>query len=175
LDSLSEYHQYVTTKQTVIPESITLLRPYRGFFPFSVFQSRRATYPRRFPFRRLCCAPRVSHPLDALLPSRPSGPIPSRYRSWGLTLRGLHPHPVPYALSSAAPLGVPSSTQQRRGRPSRDSHTKQSPSPGLVVNQGSLRRMPPWAFPLRGFLPSTVENAHTLSHPLSCFPDPAAS
>jgi hypothetical protein len=132
--SLSEFHQYATTNQTVTPERIALVRPYRGFFPFSVCQSRRATYPRRFPPHRLRCALRVSHPLDALLPSRPSGLVPSRYRSWGFPLRGFDPHPLPYALSSAAPLRI-SPSIRRRGRPSRDSHNGQSPSPVLVVSQ----------------------------------------
>ena len=133
--SLSEFHQYATTNNTVIPKGIALFRPFRGFFPFSVFQSRGATYLRRFPFRRLRCALRVSHPLDALLPSRPSGLVPSRYRSWGFTLRGLDPHLVPYALSDAAPLGVSPQTKSR-GRPSRDSHTRFSPLLGLGIGQG---------------------------------------
>jgi hypothetical protein len=118
----------------VTPRGITPTRPFRGFFPFSVCQSRGATYPRRFPPRRLRCALRVSHPLDALLPSRPPGLIPSRYRSWGLTLRGLNPRLMPYALSSAAPLRGFASTK-RRGRPSRDTHTKQSPPSGLGISQ----------------------------------------
>jgi hypothetical protein len=49
-------------------------------------QPRGATYPRRFPTRRLCCALRVSHPLDALLPARPAELISSRSHPWGSLL-----------------------------------------------------------------------------------------
>jgi hypothetical protein len=35
------------------------------------------------PAHRFRCALRVSHPLDALLPPRPAGLVPSRFRSWG--------------------------------------------------------------------------------------------
>ena len=55
------------------------------------------------PAHRLRCVPRVSHPLDALLPPRPAGLVSSRFRSWGSPSR-LVPHTVPYALSSAGPL-----------------------------------------------------------------------
>jgi hypothetical protein len=123
------------------PEGSRLPRPFRGFFPSSVCQPRGATYLRRFPPRRLRCALRVSHPLDALLPSWPSGLVPSRYRSWGFTLRGLAPRTVPYALSDAAPLGV-SSRPKRRDRPARDSHTTRSPTTGLVIKPGSRAGCP---------------------------------
>jgi hypothetical protein len=134
--ALAPFQSFTSTSPRIFvtPRGITPTRPFRGFFPFSVSQSRGATYPRRFPSRRLRYALRVSHPLDALLPSRPSGLIPSRYRSWGLTLRGLIPRLVPYALSSAAPLRGFASTK-RRGRPSRDTHTKRSRSSGLGISQ----------------------------------------
>lgn len=168
LDSLSECHQYVTTKQTVIPESIALLRPYRGFFPFSVFQSKGATYPRRVPIRRLRCALRFSHPLGAFLPFRPSGLISSRCHSWGSALRGFSSSPgAVRPLERRAPQGF-SLDQKRRGHPSRDSHTKRSPPPGLVFTQVPERCLPPWAFVFRGFLPSTVERCRrTFSSPLA--------
>jgi hypothetical protein len=51
--------------------------------PIAFSQPRRATYPQRFPHRRLCCALRVSHPLDALLPARPAELVSSRSRTWG--------------------------------------------------------------------------------------------
>jgi len=38
---------------------------------------------------RLCCALRVSHPLDALLPARPVGLVSSRSRSWGSPFEAL--------------------------------------------------------------------------------------
>jgi hypothetical protein len=81
-----------------------VLQPSEVFSPSAFSQSRGATYTRWLPNHRLRCAPRVSHPLDALLPSRPAGPISSRYRSWGFTLRGLTPLRVPYVLSNAASL-----------------------------------------------------------------------
>jgi len=57
--------------------------------PFSVFLAVRSYLTRRFPNHRLRCALRVSHPLDALLPARPAGPISSRSRSWGSLLEAL--------------------------------------------------------------------------------------
>jgi hypothetical protein len=112
--SLSEFHQYVTTKQTVTPGESRCFVPTEVSSPFSVYQSRGATYLRRFPPRRLRCTLRVSHPLGALLPSRPSELIPSRYRSWGSTLRGFDPCPAPYALSGAAPFRVFSRLLRKR-------------------------------------------------------------
>jgi hypothetical protein len=148
------------------PCRIMLFRPFRGFFPFSVFQSRRATYLRRFPTRRLCCAPRVSHPLDALLPSRPSGLVPSRFRSWGLTLRGLDPHLVPYVLSNAVPLRVTPQPKEEASLPG--THTPSEARRRVWV----LARVPTpdasLGFPAPRFLVLSSEGrSHALSSPLA--------
>jgi hypothetical protein len=127
--SLSEFHPYITAPNRNSDDGIAPERPFRGFFPFDVCEPRGATWIRRIPSRRLSCALRVSHPLDALLPSRPPGLVPSRYRPWGLTLRGFAPRLAPYALSSAAPLRV-SPRPKRRGRPFRDTHAKRSSNQG---------------------------------------------
>lgn len=59
-----------------------VLRP--RFLPLQRFASREEPLsPGRIPARRLRCVPRVSHPLDALLPPRPAGLVSSRFRSWG--------------------------------------------------------------------------------------------
>jgi hypothetical protein len=72
-----------------------------------------APKPRCFVLRKAHgCAHRVSHPLDALLPPRPAGLVPSRSRVWGspfeALLRGerraglstrLHPHEVSRPLA----------------------------------------------------------------------------
>jgi len=112
--ALAPFQSVTRTSPPASPWSrrIALVGPFRGFFPFSVFESRGATYPRRFPNRRLRFVLRVSHPLDALLPPWPSGLVPSRYRSWGLTLRGFYPQTMPYALSNAVPLGVSHPTRK---------------------------------------------------------------
>lgn len=122
-----------TNRDTIA--GIAPARPFRGLFPFDVCQPRGATETRQDPSRRLRCALRVSHPLDALLPSRPSGFVPSRYRPWGLTLRGLNPQPTPYVLSNAAPLWGFSPLPQDRSRPFRDPHAGKSPSTGLGFSQ----------------------------------------
>jgi hypothetical protein len=81
----------------------SMLRP--RFFPLQRLASREEPLSSGgIPAHRLGCVPRVSHPLDALLPPRPARLVSSRFRSWGSPSR-LAPHAVPYALSSAGPLG----------------------------------------------------------------------
>jgi hypothetical protein len=80
----------------------SMLRP--RFFPLQRLASREEPLSSGgIPAHRLRCVPRVSHPLDALLPPRPAELVSSRFRSWGSPSR-LAPHTVPYALSSAGPL-----------------------------------------------------------------------
>jgi hypothetical protein len=166
--SLSEFHPYITAKQAVIPRGIALFRPFRGSFPFDVSQPRGATYPQRVPSRWLRCALRVSHPLDALLPSRPPGLVPSRFRPWGSTLRGLVPRLTPYALSSAAPLRV-SPRPKRRGRPFRDTHAKRSPASGLGTSQMAEPNAS-LGFPAPGLAAlNREERSRALSSPLALF------
>jgi hypothetical protein len=91
-------------RRALLPRAAPRLYPFRGFFPFSVFQSRGATYLHRFPNPWLRCA------LGFLLPSRRFAPLAANLACFiqdpllGFTLRGFAPSTVPYALSSAAPL-----------------------------------------------------------------------
>jgi hypothetical protein len=102
------------------PADKHVVRSFRGFRPFSVFPAAQSHSVRRFPTHRSCCALRVSHPLDALLPARPPGLVPSRSRSWGSLLEALFrarrrtPFPapgpswgsLPAPKSRSAPPGV---------------------------------------------------------------------
>jgi hypothetical protein len=120
-------------RPTVIPQGIASERPFRGFFPFDVFELRGATYPRQIPTYRLRCALGISHPLDALLPSQPPGLVPSRFRPWGFALRGLSPRLTPYALSiRRAPQGCWSARNRNNGRSLSGTHTpNKAPTPDL--------------------------------------------
>jgi hypothetical protein len=64
-------------------------RPFRGFFPFSVFPAARSHLHLAVPTPPVTLRPRVSHPPDALLPTRPAGLVPSRSRSWGSPFEAL--------------------------------------------------------------------------------------
>jgi hypothetical protein len=130
---------------------------------------------RQDPSRRFRCVPRVSHPLDALLPSWPPGLIPSRFRSWGSALRGFAPRLVPYVLSDAAPLGVSPQPLREEAAPP-GTHTPNEAPPQARVSAEWLRRLPPWAFPLRGFSPLAAKDVVDASlHPLTRFSGSAAS
>ena len=64
---------------------------FQGSFPFSVFPTVGSHLPGESHLVRFCCALRVSHPLDALLPPRSAELISSRSRSWGLPFEALFP------------------------------------------------------------------------------------
>jgi hypothetical protein len=83
LDSLSEFHPCATATEPDCRSSSNSLAPSEVCSPLAFSQPRGATYLRRFPTRRLRCALRVSHPLDALLPARPAELISSRSHPWG--------------------------------------------------------------------------------------------
>jgi hypothetical protein len=78
--SLSEFHPYVTAATVRDSKRVALLGPFPRFLPLQRLSATRSHLPRQDPSRRLRCALRVSHPLDALLPSQPlracSIPIP---------------------------------------------------------------------------------------------------
>lgn len=86
----SEFHQRIpqsnflhSRSKTRNATSFTLLLPRFG--PLQRFASRREPpKPGKIPTHRLSCVLRVSRPLDALLPPRPAGFVPPRFRSWGL-------------------------------------------------------------------------------------------
>jgi len=62
------------------------------FFPLQRLVNRgEPPTPRNIPSCELHCALRVSHPLDALLPPRSAGLVPSRFRSWGFPFEALFP------------------------------------------------------------------------------------
>jgi len=103
------------------PADKRVVRSFRGFSPLQRFPSRaEPPIPGGFPTHRLCCALRVSHPLDALLPARPPRLVSSRSRSWGSLLEALFlarrrtPSPapgpswgsLPAPKSRSAPPGV---------------------------------------------------------------------
>jgi hypothetical protein len=128
--------------------------------------------PSGIPTRRLRCVPRVSHPLDALLPPRPAGLVSSRFRSWGFPSR-LLPHAVPYALSSAGPLRFSAKSFRTTPPPQGSGHTAQILPAGLGFSQGTAA-LPPWVWPFRGFLPRPAVSRATSSPPLSRFAGSAA-
>jgi hypothetical protein len=118
--------------------------------PTASCQSRGATYPSGIPTRRLRCVPRVSHPLDALLPPRPAGLVSSRFRSWGSPSR-LVPCAAPYALSSAGSLGFLARPLRASPPLQGSNHAAQILHAGLGFSQVTAP-LPPWDWPLRGFL-----------------------
>ena len=130
------------------------VRPFRGLLPFNVLPAAQSHIsPAGTTPNRLRCAPRVSHPLDALLPTRPAGFISSRIRSWAhpfealiLTLRRTlfrAPRPSRVSTASADPVSPPRDCPHN-AKPHRRSR-------GLVEMP---RRLPPWAFPPSRFLTS---------------------
>lgn len=90
-DTLSKHHHSFATTVDQKPESFgTNHRSFRGFFPYDVFPASRSHLPpTKTPLRWLRCALRVSHPLNALLPSRPPKLISSWSRPWGFPYRDM--------------------------------------------------------------------------------------
>jgi hypothetical protein len=97
---------------TVSPTSHRTVERHRGahpsmlrprFLPLQRLASREEPLiPGGIPTHRLRCVPRVSHPLDALLPPRPAGLVSSRFRSWGSPSR-LSPRRVVRSLERRTP------------------------------------------------------------------------
>jgi hypothetical protein len=88
------------------PFSRRLRLPLPRFIPLQRFSSR--TEPltsAAIPRRRLRCALRVSHPLDALLPARPTELVSSRTRSWGFPPRLCSPRDAVRPFERRAPPG----------------------------------------------------------------------
>jgi len=81
--SPSQFHRLHTAQPRQHRDADTsMLRP--RFIPLQRFAGREEPHnSSRIPSHRLGCVPRVSHPLDALLPPRPAGLVSSRFRSWG--------------------------------------------------------------------------------------------
>jgi hypothetical protein len=90
--------------------------PLPRFCPLQRFASRKEPLTsREHPTHRLSCALGVSHPFDALLPSRPAEPVSSRFHSWGFPsrpcslrnavrpLERLDPHAIGCDTSAASP------------------------------------------------------------------------
>lgn len=145
----------------------TKARTFPRFRPLSRFPSLGERHHKAAP-TRLCffhgCAPRVSHPFDALLPPRPAGPIPSRSRVWGSPFeallhgerraRRLHLACTLMRFLQLAQTLLPCALAREI------KVTRPVASPGLCsLPAGSHRSwvfhhptmlLPPWAFPLRG-------------------------
>jgi hypothetical protein len=81
----------------LLPKHGRTLAPSEVTVPYRVFPVWGSAIAMRFPKPRCLtcseehggCARRVSHPLDALLPPRPAGLIPSRSRVWGSPFEAL--------------------------------------------------------------------------------------
>jgi len=87
LDSPSESHLRATACVRIarpVAWSTNTSHAPRGLIPFDVFPAARSHIPPTDSQSiGSCCALRVSHPLDALLPARPIGLVSSRIRPWG--------------------------------------------------------------------------------------------
>jgi hypothetical protein len=151
---------HVTPRHSIVSRQQMPRAPSRVSSPSAFSQPQRATQRHRpvnagpedshlfGPLR-----PRVSHPLDAFLPSRPAGLVSSQSRSWGFPFEAFI-LPIRRTPSRAPrPSGLHRLPYRLRHRlPSRDSHVSGSPAPGPGLTR-LLARMPPWVSPLRGFLP----------------------
>jgi hypothetical protein len=116
--------------------------PSEVFSPSTFSQKHGATYIQRFPNRWLRCVLRVSHPLDALLPTRPAELISSRYRSWGSPFEALIP------AQRRTPFQTPGPSWSSTGseepvRPSRGSTRYAKPAHGVWGLTKTPRRVPP--------------------------------
>jgi hypothetical protein len=129
LGSLSEYHPYATARPVadVSRRTINHDAPLPRFVPLRRFPATGSHIPPvETHLLRLCCALRVSHPLDALLPPRPAGLISSRIRPWGLPLEAFSlrwcrtpsrtpsPHGVPRSLAEAEDITPPGYSHHRK-------------------------------------------------------------
>jgi len=90
-DSPTEFYFCATASSPTCRSMVEKVRPFRGLFPFNVSTSGGATYLQQDPTRWLRCAHRVSHPLDALLPTWPTELISSRIRSWDSPFEAFFP------------------------------------------------------------------------------------
>jgi hypothetical protein len=143
--------------------------PLPRFLPLQRFPSHAeplspgGSHPSRF-----CCALRVSHPLDALLPAQPPGPVSSRSRSWGSPFEALiftrrrtpSQTPVPSWGSCRAP--------QNATRPSRETARRPKPAGRPGYSPGCCPRCPLGFLPLQGLLPPAVtRHSRGASSPLA--------
>lgn len=123
------------------------------------------------PSHRLRCVRRVSHPLDALLPPRPAGLVSSRFRSWGSPSR-LSPRSAVRPLERRIPRVFDKALADSVS-PSGTQHTTRILHAGLGFSQMTAS-LPPWVWPLQGFLRRTIASRITSSRPLSRFSGSAA-
>lgn len=147
----------------------TTLRFFRGFCPDDVLPAMGSDLPREVPPVPVTLRPGVSHPLDALFPPQPSGPISFRFRLWGFPFEAsLLPNcrtpsrtPSPHALSAGhAPFPVHMPDPVLQGI-----HNSKVPPKALRFRQAPLR-LPPWdSSPLRFSHPAAPSFDHRCSDP----------
>jgi len=144
----------------------SMLRP--RFLPLQRFASREEPLsPGGIPTHRLRCVPRVSHPLDALLPPRPAGLVSSRFHSWGSPSRLVSRGAVrPLERRTPPVFGA---TLSGLASPSGIEHTAQILHAGLGFSQVTAP-LPPWDSPLRGFLLQQVWTELPAHLPSRAFP-----
>jgi hypothetical protein len=82
---------------------------------------------------------RVSHPLDGLFPSWPSGLVSCRWHSWGSPLQSFSLRTKPYCLSTAAPL-LPFTLRRDRRRTRRPVGRSMDRSSNHRDTAGATRR-----------------------------------
>jgi hypothetical protein len=161
---LSECHRYATTvvrpcERFCASEALLLSDqrlptvPSEVLSPTASCQPCGATDLQRVPTRWSRCALRVSHPLDALLPTRSPGPISSRSRSWGLPFEALLPARCRTPSQTPSPSGFLKQPRLKTApRPFRGLTHRPEPKPPVLGISQDTTLVPPWAFSLRGFL-----------------------
>jgi len=124
LSSAFAHQRSFCFQTTGCPQSLPRFCPLQRFANRAEPQT-----PSAFPTRWSRCALRVSHPLDALLPTRSPGPISSRSRSWGLPFEALLPARCRTPSQTPSPSGFMKQPRLKTTpRPFRVSHTARSPN-----------------------------------------------
>lgn len=165
--SPTEFHQYVTAKRRC-RASATNPCPFRGFFPVSVSQSRRATYIREGPTSAVTLRPQGFAPSRRFAPFATSRAYSIPDPLLGFTLRGLDPPVVPYVLSNAVSLGAYPYLGLWYGSLQGLAH-HEKPGHQAWSSARLLVRVPPWAFRSKASCRWRTTGVSSTNHPLSRF------